>query len=128
MAVALRGVPQAAALPGSSFQRYYEEAGPDYAAWSPSFNMHFGFFRRGMNPFGRETMLEQMNLEVLDRLRLPAERPRILDVGVGSGEFFRAIGAVPGLRCVGVEAHAGYRAALRRSLPSSPGAQSPLAG
>ena len=33
-----------------SFQRYYEEAGPDYATWSPNFNMHFGFFRRGMNP------------------------------------------------------------------------------
>ena len=26
-----------------SFQRYYEEAGPDYAAWSPEFNMHFGY-------------------------------------------------------------------------------------
>ena len=52
-----------------NFQRYYEEAGPDYAAWSQHFNMHFGFFRRGMNPFNREAMLEQMNHEVLDRLQ-----------------------------------------------------------
>ena len=51
-----------------SFQRYYEEAGPDYAAWSPFFNMHFGFFRWGMNPLRREAMLEQMNHEVQTRL------------------------------------------------------------
>lgn len=50
------------------FQRYYEEAGPDYAAWSPNFNMHFGFFCQGMNPLNREAMLEQMNYEVLQRL------------------------------------------------------------
>ena len=37
--------------------RYYEEAGMDYAAWSPAFNMHFGWWRRGMNPFRREPML-----------------------------------------------------------------------
>jgi hypothetical protein len=33
-----------------SFQRYYEEAGPDYAAWSPYFNMHFGYFHWGHEP------------------------------------------------------------------------------
>ena len=74
-----------------SFQRYYEEAGPDYAAWSPSFNMHFGFFRQGMNPFARESMLEQMNLEVLARLQLAGERPRILDMGCGLGATLRSI-------------------------------------
>ena len=45
------------AITSVTFQRYYEEAGPDYAAWSPGFNMHFGFFRWGMNPFHREAML-----------------------------------------------------------------------
>ena len=45
---------RAAVAVAVSFQRYYEEAGPDYAAWSPHFNMHFGFFRWGMNPFNRE--------------------------------------------------------------------------
>ena len=74
-----------------SFQRYYEEAGPDYAAWSPRFNMHFGFFRRGMNPFDREAMLEQMNLEVLGRLCLNGRRGvRVLDMGCGLGASLRS--------------------------------------
>jgi MPBQ/MSBQ methyltransferase len=77
-----------------SFQRYYEEAGPDYAAWSPHFNMHFGFFRRGMNPFNREAMLDQMNREIFDRLHLAnnssaQENPRILDMGCGLGATLR---------------------------------------
>lgn len=70
------------------FQRYYEEAGPDYAAWSRQFNMHFGFFRWGMNPFKREAMLEQMNLEVLDRLHL-ASGASLLDMGCGLGATLR---------------------------------------
>lgn len=72
------------------FQRYYEEAGPDYAAWSPQFNMHFGFFRRGMNPFNREAMLEQMNLEVLNRLHLKSGA-RVLDMGCGLGATLRCL-------------------------------------
>jgi len=75
-----------------SFQRYYEEAGPDYATWSPHFNMHFGFFRRGMNPFNRESMLEQMNREVLDRLNIQDSRtPKILDMGCGLGATLRSL-------------------------------------
>ena len=78
-----------------NFQRYYEEAGPDYAAWSPHFNMHFGFFRPGMNPLNREAMLEQMNCEILHRLHLadsaPAPAgPRILDMGCGLGATLRS--------------------------------------
>ncbi|HWW96365.1 MAG TPA: methyltransferase domain-containing protein [Edaphobacter sp.] len=83
----------------ANFQRYYEEAGPDYAAWSPHFNMHFGFFRWGMNPFRREAMLEQMNLEILDRLQLTGESPAgvpardrtgILDMGCGLSATLRS--------------------------------------
>jgi len=78
-----------------SFQRYYEEAGPDYATWSPNFNMHFGFFRWGMNPFKREAMLEQMNQEVLHRLHLtngPSTHSpaRVLDMGCGLGATLRS--------------------------------------
>ena len=74
-----------------NFQRYYEEAGPDYAAWSPHFNMHFGFFRWGMNPFRREPMLEQMNQEIQRRLHLDSTRPaRILDMGCGLGATLRS--------------------------------------
>lgn len=79
-----------------NFQRYYEEAGPDYAAWSPHFNMHFGFFCRGMNPFNREAMLEQMNREIFDRFHLAGNlsapaHPRILDMGCGLGATLRSI-------------------------------------
>jgi MPBQ/MSBQ methyltransferase len=87
--------PVETATTAGSFQRYYEEAGPDYAAWSARFNMHFGFFRWGMNPFQREVMLEQMNLEVLDRLHLngessPRTPARILDMGCGLGATLRS--------------------------------------
>lgn len=80
---------------GSSFQRYYEEAGPDYAAWSAAFNMHFGFFHWGMNPFNREAMLERMNQEVLRRLHLETEslkdeHARVLDMGCGLGATLRS--------------------------------------
>ena len=88
----------------AAFQRYYEEAGPDYAAWSPHFNMHFGFFRLGMNPFRREAMLEQMNQEILARLDLERAVPgcgpdradahapaRVLDMGCGLGATLRSI-------------------------------------
>jgi ubiquinone/menaquinone biosynthesis C-methylase UbiE len=75
----------------NNFQRYYEEAGPDYAAWSPHFNMHFGFFRWGMNPFRREAMLEQMNQELMHRLHLTSDHPaRVLDMGCGLGATLRS--------------------------------------
>lgn len=94
-------MPQTIALPlaataedRSAFQRYYQEAGPDYAAWSPNFNMHFGYFRRGINPLNREAMLEQMNREILIRLRIPGNAsPRILDLGCGLGTTLRSIAA-----------------------------------
>ena len=74
-----------------NFQRYYEEAGPDYAAWSPHFNMHFGFFRKGMNPLRREAMLEQMNQEIRHRLHLTDESPaRVFDMGCGVGATLRS--------------------------------------
>jgi SAM-dependent methyltransferase len=105
--------PLTVAAEGSeSFQRYYEEAGPDYAAWSANFNMHFGFFRRGMNPFKREPMLEQMNQEILHRLHVESESPgpaaggiaaRILDMGCGLGATLRSIArGVPGAELYGI--------------------------
>ena len=94
MAATLTAAPAETTLSSESFQRYYEEAGPDYAAWSAAFNMHFGFFRWGMNPFDREAMLEQMNLEILKRLQLSdalSAHPRILDMGCGLGATLRSI-------------------------------------
>ncbi len=57
--------------------------------------MHFGFFRWGMNPFQREAMLEQMNLEIFDRLHLKGESSahvptRVLDMGCGLGATLRS--------------------------------------
>jgi cyclopropane fatty-acyl-phospholipid synthase-like methyltransferase len=77
--------------PPIGLEQYYSEAGPDYAAWSREFNMHFGYYRAGANPFGREAMLEQMNTEVLSRLQLDSiPEPRLLDLGCGLGATLRS--------------------------------------
>ena len=108
MAAALDIAPSTLAEPAATaaqdnFQRYYEEAGPDYAAWSPHFNMHFGYYRRGMNPFAREAMLDAMNGEVLDRLQLRTDSPCILDMGCGLGATLRSIARRhPGARLHGI--------------------------
>jgi SAM-dependent methyltransferase len=91
MATLQTAAPISRAASPASFQRYYEEAGPDYAAWSPLFNMHFGFFRAGMNPFRREAMLEQMNQEIQQRLHLTtSSSARVLDMGCGLGATLRS--------------------------------------
>lgn len=83
---------------------YYESAGPDYEEWSPAFNMHFGFYRRGSNPFRREPMLAEMNRQVLDRLELPRDREHlILDLGCGVGATVRYAAVMfPLARIVGI--------------------------
>ena len=79
-------VANAQVAPHIGLEQYYSEAGPDYAAWSREFNMHFGYYRAGANPLHRESMLEQMNAEVLARLRLDdIAEPRLLDLGCGLG-------------------------------------------
>jgi MPBQ/MSBQ methyltransferase len=75
-----------------SLEQYYSEAGPDYAAWSREFNMHFGYYRAGANPLHREAMLEQMNAEVLARLRVDGiQEPQLLDLGCGLGGTLRSL-------------------------------------
>jgi MPBQ/MSBQ methyltransferase len=63
---------------------YYTEATRDYEAWSRGFNMHFGYYRWGMNPLGRERMLEEMSEQVFERLHL-ANSGRVYDLGCGLG-------------------------------------------
>jgi SAM-dependent methyltransferase len=54
--------------------------------------MHFGYFRRRLNPFRLEPMLEQMNREILTRLQLPRDAPAdILDMGCGVGATLRSL-------------------------------------
>ena len=85
-------------------EQYYEEAGPDYAAWSPEYNMHFGYWRAGANPFAREAMLEQMNVEVLQRLGVEGlATPKLLDLGCGLGATLRSFAhRMPGARLTGM--------------------------
>lgn len=87
-----------------SLEEYYEQAGPDYAAWSPAFNMHFGFFRWGMSPFRREQMLEQMNAEVLERLRIADKpHPKLIDLGCGLGATLRSMARrLPDAKLIGL--------------------------
>jgi cyclopropane fatty-acyl-phospholipid synthase-like methyltransferase len=85
-------------------EQYYSEAGPDYRAWSRAFNMHFGYYRAGANPLDREAMLEQMNAEVLARLRVDTiARPRLLDLGCGLGATLRSFARrLPQARLLGL--------------------------
>jgi MPBQ/MSBQ methyltransferase len=71
---------------------FYDEATNDYEHWSSSFNMHLGFYRRGISFLDREKMLEQMNLEIASRLRLDPETAAVLiDLGCGAGAISRTI-------------------------------------
>ena len=90
--------------PQIGLEQYYSEAGPDYAAWSHEFNMHFGYYRAGANPLRRESMLEQMNAEVLARLHLDdIAEPRLLDLGCGLGATLRSFARrLPHARLLGL--------------------------
>ena len=94
--IAVKGVEESVALAAATervgLEQYYSEAGPDYGAWSRGFNMHFRWYRWGMNPFRREAMLEQMNVEVLRRLRIESVPDAcVADLGCGLGATMRAI-------------------------------------
>jgi SAM-dependent methyltransferase len=88
-AAAERVPPADAALP-VDLATYYTEAGMDYRAWSRKFNMHFGFYRWGLNPLALESMLEEMSRQVFRRLDLVAGM-KVLDLGCGLGAPARAL-------------------------------------
>ena len=97
-------VANAPVAPQIGLEQYYSEAGPDYAAWSREFNMHFGYYFAGANPLRRESMLEQMNAEVLARLHLDdIAEPRLLDLGCGLGATLRSFARrLPHARLLGL--------------------------
>lgn len=69
---------------------FYDEATEDYTFWSQDFNMHFGYFSVGKtNLFLRDTMLNEMNTQVLKRLELPSSKQLIADLGCGMGGTMR---------------------------------------
>src|SRR5262249_20819089 len=71
-------------------EAHYTEAGMDYRAWSPNFNMHFGYYRWPANPFALEPMLEEMSREVFRRLDLE-EGMSVVDLGCGLGAPARTL-------------------------------------
>ena len=82
---------------------YYTDTGLDYEVWSPEFNMHFGCWRPGLNPFSREPMLDEMNFQVARRLHLTHEPREVVDMGCGLGATMRTIARIyNGAKVVGV--------------------------
>ena len=77
----------------SDVVQYFSDTGLDYATWSPQFNMHFGYWRLGLNPLRREPMLEEMNRQVFSRLGLEelSAQDLILDLGCGVGASMRSL-------------------------------------
>jgi cyclopropane fatty-acyl-phospholipid synthase-like methyltransferase len=70
----------------------FVETQEDFHRWSAGYNMHFGYWARGMSPFDREPMLERLNDEAIDALALPAHHPvKVIDLGCGAGATARAL-------------------------------------
>jgi len=73
-----------------SIKTFYDEATEDYTFWSADYNMHFGYLSMGRsNPFRRDTMLNEMNRQVLLRLQLPDNKQLVADLGCGMGGTMR---------------------------------------
>lgn len=68
----------------------YNEATEDYEFWSNDYNMHFGYFIPfKTNPFKRDTMLNEMNNQVIKRLNINTSKNRLIDLGCGMGGTMR---------------------------------------
>lgn len=64
--------------------------GEAYCFWSPSWNIHFGYWRWGVNPFRLESMLTALNGEVGKCLGLTGVEPAtVVDAGCGAGATLR---------------------------------------
>ncbi len=83
---------------------FYNEATEDYAFWSKDFNMHFGYFSPWKtNLFKRDSMLNEMNRQVLNRLKLPLQKGLLADLGCGMGGTMRyALKRTKGLSAFGI--------------------------
>lgn len=69
---------------------FYNEATEDYEFWSNDYNMHFGYFIPfKTNPFKRDSMLNQMNKQVIKRLNIKLTKNRLVDLGCGMGGTMR---------------------------------------
>lgn len=69
---------------------FYNEATEDYEFWSKDYNMHLGYYIPfKTNPFKRDSMLNEMNNQVLQRLNIGKHNHRLLDFGCGMGGTIR---------------------------------------
>ena len=69
---------------------FYNNATADYEFWSRDFNMHFGYFKPfKTNPFKRDTMLNEMNAQIMARLKVDQKKHRLIDLGCGMGGTMR---------------------------------------
>jgi MPBQ/MSBQ methyltransferase len=102
---------------------FYEATLSDQLAWSRELNLHFGYYRSGLNPLDRERLLEQTNAEVTRRLGLSAlSDGLVLDAGAGAGATARHVARafvkaqVLGLTLSPSQSRAGNIAARRDGL------------
>jgi len=69
---------------------FYNEATEDYEFWSNDLNMHFGYYIPfKTNILKRDTMLNEMNHQIFDRLQAPKQNSLIADLGCGIGGTMR---------------------------------------
>ncbi|SEM00371.1 Ubiquinone/menaquinone biosynthesis C-methylase UbiE [Aquimarina amphilecti] len=68
----------------------YDEATEDYEFWSKDFNMHFGYYIPFKTTlFKRDTMLNEMNNQIFNRLSFNKKNGLIADLGCGIGGTMR---------------------------------------
>lgn len=82
---------------------FYNEATEDYEFWSKDFNMHFGYYSPlQTNPFKRDSMLNEMNRQVYNRLNINRNK-KLCDLGCGMGGTMRyGLKKYAGLNITGV--------------------------
>lgn len=88
----------------ANITQFYNEATEDYSFWSKDFNMHFGYyipFKTSL--FHRDSMLNEMNQQVCNRLQIPNKNALIVDLGCGMGGSIRyMLRKYPLLHIIGV--------------------------
>lgn len=102
---------------------FYEATLDDQRAWSSELNLHFGYYRSGLNPLDRERLLDETNAQVTRRLGLRAlSDGLVLDAGAGTGATARHLARafvkthVLGLTLSPSQSEAGNAAARRLGL------------
>lgn len=80
----------APASSSSSISDYYNDTLLDYDMWSQEGYLHFGYWRRGLNPLVRRPMLEEMNRFIFQHLGLAEwHSGSVADLGCGVGAVSR---------------------------------------